>query len=119
MVTMSLLFSRTRLRAELRESRGSAIFLNLRDDVRFPFRASARDGWTESNRIRRPALGRADASRLQPRVARPGSSAFAQLRRDKPTRLRRAIADHFSPTFGRRGDLRRGRLITNDPGIRD
>jgi hypothetical protein len=33
-------------------------------------------------------------------MARPtGSSAFAQLRRDKPTRLRRATADHFSPTF--------------------
>ena len=61
----------------------------------------------------------ADASRLQPRVARPGSSAFAQLRRDKPTRLKRATADHFSPTFGRRGDLPRGRLITNHPGIRD
>ena len=66
--------------------------------MRSPFSRKSRDAWQDLVESEERC---ADASRLQPRVARPGSSAFAQLRRDKPTRLRRATADHFSPTFAK------------------
>jgi hypothetical protein len=83
MVTMLLLFSRRR-----RKSRASRIRMDrprifpISETMHDPFRAI---------RVR--------GTSILLMAPRPGSSAFAQLRRDKPTRLRRATADHFSPTF--------------------
>jgi hypothetical protein len=91
------IFAKATRRAELRESRGSAQFLNLLALCDRPF---AQVRATDGQNLIESEQGCADALHLQPHLAEHGTSILLMTRPTGESAIP-ATVDHFSPTFAK------------------